>query len=164
MEGKNTFSFYLIVFLLSILILLIEGSLLAIFFGGADMPDLLLVMVTCLAFIQGERRGMVLGLLAGLLQDLLFSPAIGFFGLAKMVTAYLVGLASREIYKDQLFGLIAIVFLATFIHEFIIIFLGLLFWGGAGSFLYLLDHLFLAKTVYHLLLAMPLYLLLHRAE
>jgi len=164
LNGKKPFSFYLSVCLLSILILLIEGSLLALFFGGAVMPDLLLVMVICLAFIQGEQKGMVLGLLAGLLQDLFFGPAIGFFGLAKMVTAYLVGLASREIYKDQLIGLMVIVFIATFVHEFIILFLGLLFWGGTGSFFYLLDILFLEKTVYHLLLAVPVYLLLHRAE
>lgn len=164
LNGKKTFSLYLIVCLLSILLLLIEGSLLAHFFGGSDMPDLLLVMVICLSFIQGERKGMVLGLLAGLLQDLLFGPAIGFFGLAKMVTAYLVGLASREIYKDHLFGLMVIVFIATFVHEFIVIFLGLLFLDGAGSFFYLTDILFLEKTVYHLLLAAAVYLLLYRAE
>ena len=164
LDGKKTFSLYLSGCLLSTLILLIEGSLLAVFFGGAAMPDFLLVMVICLAFIHGEQKGMVMGLSAGLLHDLFFGPAIGFFGLSKMVTAYLVGLASREIYKDRLIGLMVTVFLATFVHEFIIISLGLLFLDGAVSFSYLLDLLFLKKTACHLLLAVPVYLLLYRAK
>ncbi len=161
--NKHNLSLYLMVFLLSLFILVLEGSFLSVFFKSAKMPDFLLVMLVCLAFIWGEQTGIVLGLLTGLLQDLFFGPALGFFALAKMVVAYLVGLTAREVYKDQLAGPMLIVFMATFVHEFIIFFLRLLFWGHGGDFFYFLDVLFLRKAAYHLLLAMLFYPLLYRA-
>ncbi|MEW5920066.1 MAG: rod shape-determining protein MreD [Bacillota bacterium] len=164
LNSKSNISLYLMVFLLSLFILVIEGSFLSVFFNRTNMPDLLLIMVTCLAFLWGERKGVGLGLLTGLLQDLFFGPALGFFALAKMVVAYLVGLTAREVYKDQLAGPMLVVFMATFMHEFIIFFLRLLFWGSGGDFFYLLDEFFLPKAVYHLLLAIPFYPLLYRAN
>ena len=164
MDNKDTLSPYLIVFMLSLFILVIEGSLLGVIFTRSNMPDLLLVFVVCLAFLWGEKKGIVLGLLTGLLQDLFFGPALGFFALAKMVVAYLAGLTAREVYKDQLAGPMLVVFMATFVHEFIIFFLRLLFWGSTGDFFYLLDVLFLPKAVYHLMLTIPFYTLLYRID
>lgn len=161
---KNNFYPYLILFLLSVLILVIEGSLLGVIFTRANIPDLLLVLVTCLAFLWGEKKGVVLGLFAGLLQDLFFGPALGLFALAKMAVAYLVGITSREVYKDQLAAPMLVVFMATFVHEFIIFFLRLLFWGSGGDFFYLLDVYFLPKAIYHLMLTIPFYSLLYRAD
>lgn len=163
-DNKSGISQYIMVFLLSLFILVIEGSFFSVFFKKANMPDLLLIMLTCLAFLWGERTGIGLGLLTGLLQDLFFGPALGLFALAKMCVAYLVGLTAREVYKDQLAGPMLIVFMATFVHEFIVFFLRLLFWGSGGNFFYFLDVIFLPKAVYHLLLAIPFYPLLYRAN
>ena len=162
--SEKELSPYLIVFLLSLFILIIEGSLLGVIFTRSNMPDLLLVFVICLAFLWGEKKGVVVGLLAGLLQDIFFGPALGFFALAKMVVAYLVGITAREVYKDQLAGPMLIVFMATFVHEFIIFFLRLLFWGSGGDFFYFMDVLFLPKAVYHLMLTIPVYYLLYRVD
>lgn len=164
LDNQKTLSPYLIVFLLSLFILVIEGSLLGVIFTRSNMPDLLLVLVTCLAFLWGEKKGIVLGLLIGLLQDLFFGPALGFFALAKMVVAYLAGLTAREVYKDQIAAPMLVVFMATFVHEFIIFFLRLFFWGSGGDLFYFLDVFFLPKAVYHLMLTIPLYSLLYNLD
>ena len=163
-DDNNTLSPYLIVFLLSLFILVLEGSLLGVIFTRVNMPDLLLVFVTCLAFIWGEKKGVLIGLLAGLLQDLFFGPALGFFALAKMVVAYLAGTTAREVYKDQLAGPMLVVFMATFVHEFIIFSLRFLFWGSGGDLFYFLDVVFLPKAVYHFMLTIPIYSILYRAD
>lgn len=162
--GRSSLYPSLALFVIALLLLTIEGSLLGVIFTGANTPDLLLILVTCLAFLWGEKKGIVLGLFAGLLQDLFFGPALGFFALAKIVVAYLAGITAREIYKDQLAGPMLVVFMATFIHEFLIFFLRMIFWGSSGDFFYLLDVLFLPKAVYHLMLTIPFYSLLYHAD
>jgi rod shape-determining protein MreD len=131
---------------------------------GGLIPDLLLITVVCLAFLWGEKKAIVLGLICGFLQDLFYGPAIGFFTFAKILAAYFSGVSSREIYKDQIVGPLLTVFLATFIHEFVVFFLLWLTGWSKFSFFYALDQVFLPRALYHLALTLLIYPLLYRAE
>ena len=113
----------LILFLLFSGILIAQGSLFSLLWPLSYQPDLLLVFVVSLSILLGEKRGSLLGLAAGLLQDIFFGPALGLFALTKASTAYLTGLASREIYKDQIIGPIGIILIITVIHELLVFFL-----------------------------------------
>ncbi len=104
-------------------ILVLQGSLFPLLWPPFYQPDPLLVLVISLSIILGERRGSLLGLGAGLLQDILFGPALGLFALSKAAVAYLAGFSSREIYKDQIVGPLILTFILTVIHEFILFFL-----------------------------------------
>jgi rod shape-determining protein MreD len=147
-----------------IVFLVLQGSFLPFYFVQRVAPDLLLIFVVCLAFLWGENRGIVVGVTAGLLQDIFYGPSLGFYALAKMLVAYLAGLTSREVYKDQLIGPMITVFMATFAHEFIVYFLLSFFWGNRIGFFYALEALFLPKAVYHFFLTIIFYPLLYRAE
>jgi len=164
LEEKFSFKPYIIFTLLSIIILLFEGSFLSIVFVGGMIPDLLLIVVVCLAFLWGEKKAIVLGLICGFLQDLFFGPAIGFFTFAKILSAYFSGISSREIYKDQIVGPMLTVFLATFVHEFIVFFLLWVTGWSKISFFYALDQVFLPRALYHLALTLLIYPLIYRAE
>lgn len=148
---------------MTILVLIFQGSFLSFFFMKGGIPDLLLIIVLCLAFLGGEKKGLLIGLIAGLCQDVIFGPAIGVFTLAKMLSAYLAGLAAREIYKDQIVGPALTVFLLTFLHEIIIFFL-IGFWGGSNPQLAIVFKNFLYRAIFHVILTLPLYPLLYRAE
>ncbi len=164
MRDKLSLKPYIVFTFLAIITLIIEGSFFSVLFIRSMVPDLLLIIVVCLAFLWGEKKGIVLGLICGFLQDLFFGPAIGFFTLAKMTAAYFSGLSSREIYKDQIVGPMMTVFLATFVHEFIVFFLVELFWENDFSFFFALDQIFLPRAIYHLVLTVMIYPLLYRAE
>jgi rod shape-determining protein MreD len=165
LENKFHLIFYPAFIFVTILILIFQGSFLSFFFAGGSIPDLLLIIVLCLTFLGGEKRGMLIGIIAGFLQDIIFGPALGFFSLAKMLSAFLAGLASREIYRDQIIGPALTVFLITFFHEMIIFLLVGLFWGGNNyNFYYALKNLFLPRALYHFILTIPIYPLLYRAE
>jgi len=88
------------------------------------LPDIFLVMVVLLGFILDERRGAIIGLCAGLLQDVIFSSALGFFALAKMILGYGAGLLGRELYREQLLAPVLLVFVATLTHEILLYFFG----------------------------------------
>ncbi|MDO9535080.1 MAG: rod shape-determining protein MreD [Bacillota bacterium] len=164
MEHKFHITLYLIVVFIMVIMLVIQGSLLTFFLIGGIIPDLLLIIVVCLAFLWGEKRGMIVGLIGGLLQDVFFGPAIGFFLLAKMVSALLAAMVSREIYRDQIIGPMLTVFFVTFVHEFIVFFLVGFFWGNEINFYFALENMFLPRAIYHFVLTMLFYPLLYRAE
>ncbi len=60
-------------------------------FLGAK-PDLVLVLVVCLALIDGPGVGMVAGFGAGLLSDLLSDHVVGLLALVLCVTGYTAGI------------------------------------------------------------------------
>lgn len=164
MGHKLSIKPYLVFSFLAVITLVLEGSFFSFIFVRSMVPDLLLIIVVCLAFVWGEKKGIVLGLISGFCQDIFFGPAIGFFTLAKMIAAFFSDFSSQEIYKDQIIGPMLTVFLATFIHEFIVYFLVGLFWENDISFFFALDQLFLPRALYHLVLTALIYPLLYRAE
>ena len=99
------------------LALIVKGSFFSFFFLGQVFPDLGLVMVVVLGFLLREKSGAVLGLIGGLLQDLLFGSVLGLFALTKMLIGVAAGLVGREVYRDQIFAPLIVVFIGTFIHE-----------------------------------------------
>jgi len=165
LENKFQLFFYLAFIFIIILVLVFQGSFLSYFFAQGRMPDLVLVIVLCLTFLTDEKKGMLIGIIAGFLQDIIFGPLLGVFSLAKMLAAFLAGLISREIYKDQIIGPTLAVFLLTIFHEAVVFLLVSLFWrGSCSNFYYSLKNLFLTRAFYHLILTVPIYPLLYRAE
>ena len=124
-------------FLVFAAILVLQGSFLPFFWPVPYHPDLLLVLVVSLSILLGGKRGLLLGLLAGMLQDVVFGPALGFFALSKATAGYLVGKASKDTYKDQIFVPAVLILVATVFQELLLFFLTLLFLPGEPSWQYL---------------------------
>lgn len=149
--------FYAVLMFLFFLVLIIEGSLLAFFFVGQTLPDVLLVLVIAAGFLLGEKRGALIGLGGGLMQDILFGSALGYFGLSKMILGIGAGLAGREIYREKLIGPVMLVFVGTIIHEFIIFFLMNQFTPLSVMVEWDLTRLFLPRAFFNLAVTVPMY-------
>ena len=154
--------FYIVIALAFVLALLIEGSIFSFVLLEKASPDLFLVLVISLGFILGERRGGLIGLLAGLLQDVIFGSALGFFALAKMLLGYGAGLLGRELYQEQLFAPALLVFIGTLAHEFVLYFLVSQFIGLGMPVEWSLSRLFIPKAFYNMGLTLLIYPLLFR--
>jgi rod shape-determining protein MreD len=154
--------FYLLVGAGFVFALLVEGSVFSFFMLEKALPDIFLVMVISLGFILGERRGAIVGLCAGLLQDVIFSSALGFFALAKMLLGYGSGLLGRELYREQLLAPVLLVFVGTLTHEFILYFLVSQFMGFGLPVEWSLSRLFIPKAFYNMALALLIYPLFFR--
>ncbi len=148
---------YLLVGAGFVLSLLLEGSVFSFFMLEKALPDILLVIVVSLGFILGERRGAIIGLCAGLLQDIIFSSALGFFALAKMLLGYGAGLIGRELYREQLLAPVLLVFVGTLTHEFVLYFLVSRFVGFGLPVEWSLSRLFIPKALYNMALALLIY-------
>jgi rod shape-determining protein MreD len=83
------------------------------------IPQLILVVVVCLAFTDGERVGVVTGFFGGLLQDLLLPQSItGLTALVYTLVAYAVGMFRIYAPQESVLAPVFAVTVATTVAEF----------------------------------------------
>ncbi len=66
------------------------------------VPNTGLIIIVTIALLKGRRIGGVVGLLVGLLQDIIFSPVIGVNGFIYFFIGYFVGMSEDKLSKDNL--------------------------------------------------------------
>lgn len=104
---------------LIVLALALQSTLLAQATVLGVIPQLVLVVVVCFAYLDGERVGIVTGFSAGLLQDLLPFPAvIGLTALVYTLVAYGVGILRQYAPADSVWTPVFAVALASAVAEF----------------------------------------------
>lgn len=145
-----------------LLTLLIQSTLMVQFQPFGIIPDLLLIIVISGALLRGSLFGIQLGLVAGILQDLL----IGNFGISlivKVLIGYLVGNIEGKVFKEHMLVPILVIFSMTFVHEFAFLLLSeqLLF---TVSPIWALQTKILPLALVNTFLLVPIYPILVRIE
>ncbi|MBT9167107.1 MAG: hypothetical protein DDT19_00431 [Syntrophomonadaceae bacterium] len=90
----------IIIFLLLTLSLALQGSFLVLISPSGVHPDLVLVVVVALALLSDSKRGALVGLAAGLMQDIVFGAPLGFFAFIKVLVGVMAGFLAEEINRD----------------------------------------------------------------
>lgn len=80
-------------------------------------PDLVMLLVLFYAVQQGPRKGLLFGLIAGLLQDLFAAKFIGLNALIKAVIGLSAGLLEKRVYKENVFVPAFLSIFSTFFQE-----------------------------------------------
>ena len=153
--------FTLLVILL--ITILIQSTVLGFIRVGGVQPDLVLLVVIFNAFLRGSKEGAFLGFLGGLCQDILSGDYIGFNALAKMGAGYLVGFAESKLFKDNVYVLLGVTFLATLASQ-IIYYLLLVILGVVVSPFWALVRIMLPVSLYNTILAPIFYKLFYRSR
>lgn len=155
---------FLIISVLVVISLVLQGSVLAIAGPHGVHPDFLLVIVVALALLSDSKRGAIIGLCAGLLQDVLFGSPLGFFGFVNMLIGALAGLLADEIYRDFILAPMLLVAVFTLLSEIIIFLLMQFYYSHSISLLYYLQQVSLIKVAMHFIIIALIYPHLHRAQ
>ena len=104
---------------LLVVALALQSTLLAQATVLGVIPQLVLVVVVCFAYLDGERVGVVTGFFAGLLQDLLpFPTVIGLTALVYLLVGYAVGILRQYAPADSVWTPVFVVALASAVAEF----------------------------------------------
>ncbi len=90
----------IIIFLLITVALALQGSFFVLISPGSVHPDLILVVVVALALLSDSRRGALVGLAAGLMQDIVFGAPLGFNAFIKVLVGAMAGFLAEEINRD----------------------------------------------------------------
>lgn len=127
---------------------------------GGITPNLMLITSAAFGLILGDMYGLLTGLACGLLYDILFGTMFGFTGAVLALCGYLCGQFKRVLYVEGIrFPLILIALFDLMYgflnYVFLFMFRNRLFFGTYMA------QIVLPEIVYTIVLAVPVYPLMH---
>ena len=107
---------YVMLTVISFFCLILQDTLFNDFSVAGGKPDFLLIIVVFFAIFNGSRKGGFLGIILGLLEDLMLGRFIGVNALCKGLIGACIGSFERQFYKNNfsvpIFGLL----IGTFVN------------------------------------------------
>ncbi|OBR92000.1 MULTISPECIES: rod shape-determining protein MreD [Clostridium] len=91
----------LVLVLLSVLLFILDNSLMPFFAVKSFYPGLLIIFVICYSIVNGTWEGMWLGVFAGLLQDIYFSYGFGINSFTNMIVCVIAGIVGNSIFRKR---------------------------------------------------------------
>ena len=156
---------YVVIFLLFMVSLALQGSVLALAGPQGVHPDFLLVIVVAIGLFSDSKKGALVGLAAGLMQDIVFGAPLGFFAFSKALTGALAGMMADDIYKDLVLApMLVVAFLSAFTDLTIFFLMELFGVSQPLSLLHYLQQFTLIRLLMHFFIMGMVYPWLYRAH
>lgn len=146
----------LIIFIIIIVNFILQSTIIQNLNILGVVPNTTLIIVASISLLKGKRTGSIVGLGAGLLQDIMFSPTIGPNAFVYFFIGYFLGLSEQKIYKDSLFIPFVFTILSTLAYHGVYYIL-MYFLGVNIRFRFFLRDTVLLETLYNSILALPIY-------
>jgi len=149
----------LLVFIIIISCFILQTSILPMILSSDITPNLMIIVTASYGFTFGDRKGMCIGLVCGLLSDIYFGPLIGFEAGVYAVIGYFSGKFQKILYVEDLAFPLSLIAVCDFVYGF----LTFVFLFAMRNRLFMRAFLMqrmLPEMVYTLLAALPLYPLL----
>lgn len=149
----------LLVFIIIISCFILQTSIFPMILSSDITPNLMIIVTASYGFMFGDRKGMCIGLVCGLLSDIYFGPLIGFEAGVYAVIGYFSGKFQKILYVEDLAFPLSLIAVCDFVYGF----LTFVFLFAMRNRLFMRAFLMqrmLPEMVYTLLAALPLYPLL----
>lgn len=153
---------YVFLALVSFFCVILQDTLFNDLSVAGGKPDFLLIIVVFFAIFNGPARGGFLGLMLGLLEDLMIGRFIGVNALCKGIIGALIGFSERRLYKNNFFVPIFCLLIGTFINALLYYVLNRLIGGNivfSGMMLSAIPN-----AIYNSCFAPLIYALFYRAQ
>ncbi len=151
----------LILFLILFLFFLLQTAVLPFIPALWAVPNLLLIFVVSIAFMQGTTEGMTTGFLAGLLVDLTYGRIPGFTMVVYMYLGYWNGRYARIYFDEDVKVPLLLVTVSDFVYS-IIYYVAYFLLRGRTNFGGYLVGVILPEIVSTLIFTLILYHLIYR--
>ncbi len=149
----------MIIFILTIVILLnffLQSSIFPYISVFGIVPNTALIIVISIALYKGRFYGGFVGLIIGMIQDIVFSPVIGVNAFIYFFAGYLVGLVENKLTKDNIFIPILFSILGTIYYNFSY-YVFMFFLSRNIPFLSFAKDILVIETIYNCVLSIPIY-------
>lgn len=120
------------------------------------IPNLLLIFVFSTGFMRGKKEGIWVGFFAGLLLDIYYGDSIGFYAFIYMYIGYLNGFFHKLFYDEDITLPLALLTGSNILCGFFVYVIRFLL-RNRLDFVYFLQHVIIAETVYTLLVSIAIY-------
>jgi rod shape-determining protein MreD len=123
--------------------------------GGA-IPNVPLLVVVTLSFVEGPSAGAIAGFVAGLLLDLLSTGPVGAWALVLSVTGYTAGMLSENLFAEGWLAPVTVAIIAGLLADFSYL-LAVTILGVGPAFWQSLVRAVLPRALYNAVLVMLAY-------
>lgn len=127
----------------------------ALAFGGI-VPNLLIILTASFGFMRGEKSGLIIGFLCGLLIDIFFGEVIGFYSLLYMYVGYTNGKFNRIFYPEDIKLPIALIIVSDLFYG-LMCYILLFLLRARFNIGYYFKHVILPEIVYTIVITIFLY-------
>jgi rod shape-determining protein MreD len=132
--------------------LVIQATIIPFFPIMGIVPNTALVLIVVLALKVGRVKGAIFGLIAGLLQDILFASTIGINAFILFFIGYSIGFAEDSFSRENIINPIIFTVLATVLYNFAYS-LFLFFLSREVAFMDAVKNIFSIEIIYNALFA-----------
>lgn len=122
-------------------------------------PNLLIIVTSSFGFMRGKKEGLLVGFFGGLLIDIFYGSAIGFYAIIYMYLGYVNGLFHKIFFPEDIKLPMILITASDFICNLLIYFFQFLF-RRRFAFPYYLVHIIVPELVYTILVTVFLYFIL----
>ena len=119
-------------------------------------PNIIIIIIICMALIRGTFEGTILGFCGGFLLDLFLGKSIGLSAFLCMYIGMMAGGINRRLFRENYFVSIIFVFIFSFIYEFGFFFLKYYVWGEERILTTILM-IIIPICIYNSCIAIPIY-------
>lgn len=109
----------IVLILTSLMVVILQQTLLSSFTMFGVVVDAVFVYVVCIATLRDEVESVSVALFTGIIRDCLAPRVFGINTITFLVTAYIVSIVQKKIYKNSIFIPILFSFVFTFLKEMI---------------------------------------------
>lgn len=104
-----------ILVLIAIILLVLDNSFTPFIEIKGAYPSLLFIFSISYSIIKGEKEGIKIGVISGLLQDIFFFNGFGVNALINMLICYVAGIVGKGIWKEKKLIPMITMFLASIV-------------------------------------------------
>lgn len=127
---------------------------------GGIVPNILLILTVATAYMQGRVKGLYMGLICGLLTDLMGGGLLGLYGIVYMVIGYVNGIAYKIYYRDDYVMPVLLIGASNLVSGFMFYVFEFLLRSKLNVGFYL-RRIIIPETLYTVLVSVVLYKLLN---
>lgn len=147
---------YLVLLLMIAINFILETTILPYLSFFGVVPNTSLVLIIIIAILVGKRIGSITGIIAGFLQDIMFSSVIGINSFIYFVIAYLIGIAQTKLYKESYLLPVLITVISTLGYH-LLHFIFLYFLNYDVSLISILKEVTIIEIIYNCIVSILLY-------
>lgn len=145
-----------VLFLTIIICFLMQSTVLDLISVGSIKPNLLLILCISMGLMRGRKSGLWTGFFCGLLIDLFYGSAFGFYALIYMYVGFFSGYTFRIYYDDSIKVPMALTAIMDILYNLAVYGLQFLLRGRLGLGTYLV-RIIIPETFYTVFLTIIVY-------
>jgi len=139
-------------------VLILQSTVVNYFEIFGVKPNIVLVFIICVAMIRGGNEAAIVGLVAGLLQDILSAKTLGGYAFLGFLVGAILGGYNKRFYRENIFMSVVFTFITTIVYESLTL-ISVIFKGQYIEFLGIFRDGIIREAVYNLVICIPLFIL-----